>query len=188
MTTPPAGDAPASPAPVRRPIWIRLLAGAVDLLLATILALLLQATTGQFLAARAATMLHVGQPSTVWTGSIPLVLGAVSHFTYGYAFAYLLVVLPEGWSGTSPGKLLFRATIADIEGRPAATGVRWRRLLWKTGGAWIFLLALLTGWWPLAVLACVVGAAMALGTLAAGAPSRQPLHDRLARTTVVRAG
>jgi hypothetical protein len=159
-----------------------LAAGGVDLLVALVLALLLQSTTGAFFAERAATLLRVGEADTVWRGPIPLILGAISHLSYGYAFAWLVVLLPEAWSGTSPGKLLVRSMIA-----PETPSRRIGRFLIKTSGAWIFLSALLVGWWPLAILAVACGAAVAVGLLLIPFGSRRSLHDRLADTSVVAA-
>jgi len=184
-TTVPGEGAAIAASP--RSIWIRGVAGVVDLVLAVVLALLLQSTSGELLAGRAAILFRVGQPDTLWTGTVPLVLGAASHLVYGYPLAFLLVTLPEGWSGASAGKLLTRSVVADARGSVTSRGLRWRRLLWKASGAWIFLLALLTTWWPLAVLAVLAGVVVALGCLAALGPSRRTLHDRISGSTVVRA-
>lgn len=168
--------------PERTGFWVRSVASLLDWIVTLGLATLLTSTTGTYFARRAVVMLHVGQPGSPWKGLIPMLLGAVSTVAYGVPFALLGVLLMEAFFGTSPGKLLFRREI--VSSSVSRNRALWVRFAVKTSGAWLFCLGLVSGWWPLAVVAVAATAAVLSSALPL-AVGRRTLHDRIAGTVVI---
>ena len=113
-----------------------MIAALVEFALAAALAVILVPTTGQWFAARSVVMLHVGEPGTLWTGPIPMVLSAAGPFVYGFPFALLLI----------------RAA------RP-------RRFLDRAAPEILFVAGLVTGRWEAAAAAVIVATMGAIGAM-----------------------
>lgn len=141
-----------------------------------------------YFARAAAETFAVGSDTTVWKGPIPLVLGMVSPISYGYAFALVLVLVPEWLSGASVGKLVTRSVVASADGSAASGARRLRRFLIKTSGAWLFCVALLARRWELVVVAALASLIVFVGVLLGLGPSRATLHDRWSATRVLPSG
>jgi len=167
---------------------MRILAYLIDTAVAAVLAGVLSSSTGWFFAERAAVTFRVYSPHTVWNGPVPLMLGAVSTLTYGFAFAWLLVVFAEALSGVSAGKIVTGLEICAVDGRKLSLPRAWLRWGVKTAPLWLFCLALLAGRWQGVVLA--LGAALwTIADLVYGRFCDRPLwHDRLAKSQVLRRG
>ena len=178
MTPRPATDS-------RRGAARRALASGIDVTLALLLAVLLTSSSGAYFARRAVVTLRIGRPGTWWTGTLPMLLGAISPLAYGFAFALLLVWAMEPLFATSPGKLLLQSEIAVPCGNRA--GRLWLRFAVKTSGAWLLCVALVSGRWPLACAAVLAAAVLSLGFLAVPFGGLA-LHDRVAGTRVTAGG
>ena len=166
--------------------WRRAASLLIDLVVALALTMLLASTSGRFFAERAVATLHIYDPDSLWKGPVPMVLGAVSTLSYGFAFAALLVLAAEPLTGRTPGRLATGGLVTDIAGRPADGRRLWRRHAIKTSGFWLFCLALLVARWEILVLAAAVLLVTAVGWLGTLLPSRRALHDRLSATEVRR--
>ncbi len=169
---------------VRRGFSIRLAAGAIDVFLGAVVALLLSETTGRWFAERSIVMLRIGSPDTFWHGPVPMILGILGHFAHGAPFALLLVLLPEALFGAGPGKWLLGLHVTSGDGAPAAAPQRWLRWSIKCAGLWCMPLALILGSSTVAAVALAAVAVTLAGFLVAIGPRSLALHDRLADTAV----
>jgi len=155
----------------------RVLASIIDGLAALAAGLLLSDIPGIFLAERAFVALDIGNPDGFWRGPVPLILGYAGTFVHALPVAFLLLLIPEGFAGAGPGKLVTGLRVSGA--RPL------RRFLLKTGGWWLHLLGLVAAFWPLLALGVLWNLTVLLGS----APllfGRDTLHDRLAGTRVSR--
>ncbi len=168
----------------RRGFGIRLLAGGLDAVLGTVVALLLAGTLGRWFAGRAVVMLSIGSPDTFWRGPIPMVLGILGSFVYGLPFALLLVLLAEALFGASPGKWLLGLQVVAADGTSAPTGSRLLRWAAKCSGLWAMVLALVAGSWPVAIAALTAALIASAGFCLSIGPRSLALHDRLFGTAV----
>lgn len=161
-------------------------AAAIDIALALGLAVLLAPTMGRFFAARAVVTLRIGDPSSLWSGPLPLILGTFGEIVYALPFTLLLAWLVGPITGATSGERITRLRICDTSGRPASRTAHWLRCAIETSGMSGWTLALLTGLWPIAVAASIAWAAIVAGTFATLAPRGRALHDRLSGTMVCR--
>ena len=164
---------------------LRVLAALIDILLALLLTALLASSAGWFLAERAVSTFRIYSPDTIWNGPIPLVLGAVSPLSYGFAFALVVVLASEGFWGASTGKAVVRIRVAAASGSDAPHRRVMERFVLKTLPWWMFCLALLAGRWELVVLAVLLGVGAVIDLVVALITRRSLWHDRLAGTRLV---
>lgn len=155
----------------------RVLASLIDAVLAFLLASLLASSSGWYFAERAVVTFRIHAPDTVWNGPLPLVLGAVSTLSYGFAFALLLVLFGEALWGAAPGKLLTRRVIVAPD-----RASRWLRFGLKMAPWWLFCLALVLGRWELAAVAAACGVGLLLDLVLSACRGRPAVHDRVAGT------
>ena len=157
----------------------RATAGLLDAALAAVLALALTGSTGHWFAERAVVALRIGQPDSPWTGGIPMVLGAVGAFVYGYPFALLLIQLARPLTGTTPGASL---TGLHIDGPPSSLR---RRHVLSSAVAWGPCLGLALG----SLTTVTIGVLIAFASVIASIPvvfRRPSMIDVLSSTSVVR--
>lgn len=165
----------------------RAAAGALDGLLCLAAAVPLARTLGYYFAERAVVTLRIGAPDSWWRGPVPLLLSTVGELTYLLpAVAGVLLALTEGVWRRSPGKALLGLEIRARGGAAPGRALRWRRLALKAAPLWGAAAALVAGSSRLLVAAAALGALLLAGCLAALAPSRLALHDRLTGTEVAR--
>lgn len=171
----------------------RVAAAGVDLLLGLLLGLVLSNTrVGFFFAERAAVMLRIGSPDTIWKGPVPMILGILGPLVYGLPFSILLVMLLEPLTGASPGKglmglrIISRGRSSTVRDQAVAPRRLWYRTAIKTAPLWGLLVALLAGSWMLALLFALVGCVLVLNFALAQFTSIELAHDAIARTGVVR--
>jgi len=160
----------------------RSLAACIDFLVALAIGLLASSTLGHWAASRAAVMLRVGEPDSLWRGPAPLLLGAIGNLTYALPLVLLLVVLPEATLGVGPGKSATGLRIVPLH-RPRSA-LRMLRYLVKCvpGLAWLLALSLAEPWTLALFVASLLWFTVGcLPWLRGG----QALHDRLAGTQVV---
>ncbi len=169
----------------------RILSSAIDLIFAVLLALPLSRTLGEWFAARAVVMLSIGSPDTLWTGPIPMALGAIGELVYVIPLAWLLVLVPEIFFGAGPGKWVLgirilpatRVTLRS-DHTPLVSGfVRW---VVKSAGLIAVTLALVLGSGIAAVVAFGISVSVLAGFFVTVQPKSDALHDRLAGTTIAR--
>jgi uncharacterized RDD family membrane protein YckC len=165
---------------------IRAAAAAIDAAAAWAAALALASSLGIFFARRAVVTLRIGEPGTLWTGPIPLLLGIVGEVVYLLPFVLLLAWSLDPLTGATIGKRLAGLRVCGRDGRPASRGARWRRGAIQTAGLWGSTIALLAGRWEILVLAALAGLILLAGTLLALGPASLTLHDRLSGTRVCR--
>ncbi len=163
---------------------MRLLAALIDTVLALVLTALLSSTTGWYFAERAVVTFRVYSSETIWNGPIPLMLGAISTITYGFAFALTVVLLGEGIWAASVGKNLTRLTVVAAPGPKA--GRVWGRYLLKLSPCIGFCIALISGWWPLAAIALALGGWSVVDLLLSVVLRRPLWYDRLTGTRVAK--
>jgi len=164
---------------------VRVLAVMIDTLLALLLTALLASSAGWFFAERAVSTFRIYSPDTIWNGPVPLVLGAISPLSYGFAFALVVVLASEGFLGASMGKAAVRIRVAAASGSDAPQRRIMVRFVLKTAPWWVFCLALLAGRWELVVLAVLLGAGAVTDLFVALITRRNLWHDRLAGTRLV---
>jgi hypothetical protein len=148
-----------------------MLAGAINLLAALLLGIVLSNTpAGDFFARRAVVMLRIGAPDTLWRGPIPMLMGIAGRFVYVLPVALLAVALCEPAFGNSPGKAML-GLANDAEGdRADSRARRWIRTIVRAAPWWGLTVALLTGSWVLALLSALVSLAL-LGIAAFAFPT-----------------
>ena len=144
---------------MKQGIGIRPAAGAIDIVAGVILCYILHWFIGFYFAFRAMATFHVGQPGTIWKGSIPWMLGMIGPFIYVLPIVFFLIFLPEAIWGQSIGKKIFGL---KIKGTPKEL---WLRYLIKTVGFWGITLALILGSWQLLVFFLGAGIIVLLGFL-----------------------
>ena len=160
----------------------RYLAACIDSALAVLLGLLLSSTLGQWAAERAAVLLRVGEPDTIWQGPLPLMLGAIGNLSYSAPILLFLVVLPEAAVGIGPGKAATGLCILPVASRRPFRLVL--RFLLKAAPCLVWFLALSAGQpWTLALF--VVSLLLFTGGCLPLLYRRNALHDRWAQTRVV---
>ena len=167
-------------------VWIRAAAASIDAAVGLAATFALASTLGIFFARRAVVTLRIGQPGTLWTGPIPLLLGTIGEVVYLLPFTLWLVWMVDPLTGASVGKRVCGLRVGEVDGRPATWQRRWARHAVQTAGLWGWTLALLAGRWEIAVLASVAGVVMWFGALGALCRSRAALHDRLSGSRVWR--
>lgn len=165
--------------------FLRLAAAAIDTLAGAAAGLLLANTrVGYFFAGRAAVMLRIDSPESVWKGPIPMIMGIMGPFVYTLPFTILLIFLIEAAGGASPGKkILGIKVISSGGGRPFPKQL-WYRTMIKTCLLWGLLISLLLGDWRLALCSVILGAAVVLSMLLSLSGLTRPLHDILSGTRV----
>jgi hypothetical protein len=143
------------------PTFRRLVAGAIDLLAALVLGIVLSNTPiGDFFARRAVVMLRIGATDTIWKGPIPMLMGIAGRFVYVLPLALLAVTLCEPVFGNSPGKAMLGLG-RGARGDPATPRARrWSRTLVRAAPWWGLTVALLTGSWVLALVFALVALAL----------------------------
>ncbi len=169
----------------------RILSGVIDFIFAVLLALPLSRTLGEWFAGRAVVMLSIGSPDTLWTGPIPMALGAIGELVYVLPLAWLLILMPEIFFGAAAGKWMLGIRILPAtsvrlrsDRTPLVAGfVRW---VVKCAGLLSMTLALVLGSGVAAVVAFGVSVSVLAGFFVTIQPKSDALHDRLAGTTVVR--
>jgi len=154
---------------MRKGFWSRLAAGVIDLAAGFFLCYLIHWHIGRYFALRAVVTLHIGEPGTIWKGTIPWIMGMFGEYVYTLPFALFLVFLPEAIWGRSIGKLVLRIKIA---GEPKKL---WLRYFIKTIGLWGMTLALVLGIWQLLIFFLGLGIIVIFFNL----------QDRLTRTTII---
>lgn len=172
--------------PGRAPVVRRVVASVIDGGVALVLTGLLATTVGLFWAERAVVTFRIGESGGIWTGLGPMLLGLTAPVSYGFAAGLLLVLLAEALFGVSPGKMATRLSIRRPDGRDADPARLVRRFQVKTAGILLYLLALATGLWHFLVPAVLAGLVVLLGACGLFGPAGRTLHDRIARTAVVR--
>ena len=163
---------------------MRVLAALIDTLLALLLTALLASSVGWFFAERAVVTFQVYSPDTIWNGPVPLMLGAISTVSYGFAFALVLALACEGIWGVSVGKILVRRRTVTLLGQSVSKKQSWCRYALKTAPWSLFCLALLSGRWELAIVSAAFGVWAAVDLGIALILRRRLWHDRVAGTRV----
>lgn len=161
-------------------------AAAIDTAVGLGLAVVLAPTAGRFFAARAVVTLRIGDPASLWTGPLPLILGTFGEIVYTLPFTLLLAWVIGPIAGVTSGEWVTALRICDVSGRPASRTARWLRCAIETCGMAGCTLALLTGMWPIAVVASVAWATIFAGTFATLAPGGRALDDRWSGTMLCR--
>ena len=165
----------------------RLIATATDLLLGAVFGLVLSNTAiGFFFASRAAVMLRIGNPDTVWKGPVPMILGILGPFVYVLPLSILLVLLIEPLSGASVGKQLMDLKIVACGGSTLASRSLWYRWAIKTTILWGLVVSLLSGSWVLALAVCSAGAVQLCDAFASLFTANGPAHERLSGACLAR--
>ncbi len=164
---------------------MRVMAALIDTMLAFLLTALLASSVGWFFAERAVITFRVYSPDTLWNGPIPLMLGAISTLSYGFAFALLVVLSCEGVWGASLGKILMRRRVRSLARDAAPSRDVWRRFALKTAPWSVFCLALLSGRWELVLVAAALGAWAVVDLGVALILRRRLWHERVTGTEVV---
>lgn len=135
----------------------RLAAGALDLLAAVALGIVLSNTAvGDFFARRAVVMLRIGAPDTIWKGPIPMLMGIAGRFVYVLPLAFLAVALCRPVFGNSPGKAILSLPNEPDADRADAPARPWIRTIARAAPWWGLTVALLTGSWVLALVFALV--------------------------------
>ncbi|MDP3178678.1 MAG: RDD family protein, partial [Spirochaetaceae bacterium] len=141
----------------------RVAASLVDASLAAALAIILSRATGYFFAIKAAATLGIGEPDSSWKGPLPMLIGMFGIFFYGLPFSFLLVSLPEFFSGRGPGKLVFRLRVGGADGGSAGRGALLLRGAAKTLPWWGTCLAFCLESWPCAAASALASVVLLLG-------------------------
>ena len=165
-----------SGAPSPRALARRLLAAGIDAVLITGVALLLAEGVGRFVAERAALTLRVGAPDGPWTGGVPLVLGVTGQVSYAWPLIACALLVAEPLWGATAGKALMRIAVD-----PRGAAHRWLRWVTKTTPLLALSLAILSGRWPLFVLALALTVAWFLAQLVCLLWAHRALHDVVVR-------
>lgn len=155
----------------------------LDLICALALTLLLSSTSGRFFSGRAVALLRIGDPGSFWKGPIPMLLGAMGTLTFGFPLAALMVLLPEGIFGMSPGKMIVGIRVRRADGSAPGLKTLVLRLAIKGCGLWLGILALLSSYLILAIIGLGVQLLLLLGWFLALGPRGAALHDRFAGCT-----
>ncbi|MGQ0722880.1 MAG: RDD family protein [Candidatus Eiseniibacteriota bacterium] len=140
----------------------RLLAGALDSLIGIALAAVLAPSTGTWFLDRSVPTFHVGEPGTLWTGPIPMVMALAGRLVYGFPFAVLVVLLAGPLFGSTPGQRLAGLRVVGNDGRPAGRGPRAFRFALATLPLSLAVLGLAVARWEL-IVAAVAAATFAFG-------------------------
>lgn len=165
---------------------VRLLANLVDAVVGFLLGLALAPSAlGHYFSARAVVLLRIGEPDTWFQGPVAMILGIFGELVFLLPLTLVLAFLPEAVRGGSLGKRICRLRVASAEGGSARRYPR-ARFLVKTSPFWLSVIALVTGSWPLELLALGLGLVLLLAWLATSLVGAPPLHDRLAATMVIR--
>lgn len=164
----------------------RLAAAMVDGAAALLVTVLLASTVGLFWAERAVVTFHIEDPESIWKGLGPMLMGLTAPVSYGFALGLALILLSEALFGVSPGKMVTRSAIRGADGGAPDRARLVRRFQVKTAWILLYLVALGTGFWQILVPAVLAAVAVAVGGLGMFGPAGRTLHDRLARTAVLR--
>jgi uncharacterized RDD family membrane protein YckC len=167
----------------RAGFWVRFLAAVIDLGIVLAAVFLVKIVGQRFVVAAPAWLEFDGGPVSRPADFVRALLNSGP-----IAVVFIPVYgLSEVAFGRTLGKRLLGLVIAKAGDDPAAgvLGARTIRYLVKWGGDLLGLIALMTGVHVLKTAGGIYSLMVGLGFLAAVGKSRQAIHDRIARTSVV---
>jgi uncharacterized RDD family membrane protein YckC len=146
-------------------------------------------STGAWFLDRSVPTFRVGEPGTIWTGPIPMVMALTGRLVYGIPFAVLVVLLAGPLFGATPGQRLAGLRVVESDGR--AAGRRRRAMRFALGSLPLSLgvLGLVVARWEVIVVAVVVaGFAGGWYVVARVRGADRTWHDVLTATHLARDG
>jgi len=133
-----------------------------------------------------------GGATVTGPGSEAAVLGGISGGMMGAMLGMYLIsvlyALVEAFTGASPGKMILKIKIANVDGTEAASDVYLKRFGIKNVGSILGLVAAITGIELLGTIGAVLGMIIFLGMFLVFGANKQALHDVLAKTAVYKVG
>ena len=130
---------------------------------------------------------ELGAEDAAAVGAVGGLLGSFLGAALGPFFMQMFLMVCEGLSGKTPGKMLLSLRVANADRSPASIGSLILRAAVKHSPTWLTLAAVITGVGALGSVSMVIGVVLFFGLLAIFGASRQTLYDMVAGTTVVEA-
>jgi len=159
----------------------------LDIIFASIFALILSAIVGSFLAeifAGKAMSAVASQDSAQAMAAIGAGIGIFAAMIYTIPIAITLYFLLEAFTGQTLGKMILKIQVAFPDGKPGNFNLFIVRYLIKNASAILMLLGLLLSIGFLGTLGRIVGLVFFVGCFMSLGQTKLALHDIIAKTAV----